>query len=135
MRLAMRYRVVCAVLVASVVALAPDFALARRVHASIGRQTNGNAQVCFNFSTLSPGVTRVPADDTLPECLQQHFVLPILWDTASDPGVQRTIRIYARRGSANLAPNCTATVVSPDGTMASSGSASITSTSYTPIDI
>lgn len=128
----MRHMAVFSVVLAVLLSLLPEFAEARRVPANIGRQSNGGVQVCYTFGIFpgSVGVTRI--NESSWECQQQHFVLPIVWDSPSAPGVQRTIRVFGKAGSAGL--NCTATIWL-NGSITSSGSGTITSTSYSSVNI
>jgi hypothetical protein len=113
---------------------AAEPAHARRVSASAGRQTNGLSRMCYSFGLVPGfvGVSRIQ-DDTF-ECLQQHFVLPIMFDNPSDPGVQRTVRLFGKRGSNNGSLGCSVQIWK-DGQIVSSNSGTITTNGYSSVDV
>jgi hypothetical protein len=111
-------------------------AFARTISASAGVQTSG-ASMCFRYNTSTGNVGAQKVSDSAGGCDSAFFVMPIVWETNSAPGVQRVVRVVGKRGSSSGTLTCQAINYTASGTIASQSSAlSITSnTSYSSIDL
>lgn len=116
--------------------LAAEHALARTISASAGVQTSG-ASMCFRYNTSAGNVGAQKVADSAGGCDSAFFVLPIVWETNSAPGVQRVVRVVGKRGSSSGSLTCQAINYTASGSVAAQSSAlSITSTtSYSGIDL
>lgn len=116
--------------------LAAPHALARTISASAGVQTSG-ASTCFRYNTSAGNVGAQKVSDSAGGCASAFFVIPIVWENNSGPGVQRVVRVVGKRGSTSGSLTCQAVNYTASGSVASQSSAlSITSTTtYSSINL
>jgi hypothetical protein len=120
-----------------VLTVAGDRALARSTPANIGTQSNSTSpgNMCYQWGEI-PGFVGIQMLSNA-GCSTSHWTIPIAWENASPPGLNRTITVTGRTGSSSGFIQCQATVYDLNGNVASQSSApSITTIStYSSINL
>jgi hypothetical protein len=94
--------------------------------AAAGTQSNAGP-VCFLWGDSAPGsIGAVKIGGS--ECDFMHYVIPLYWRNFYSAGTTRTVRVRGKRADASSWISCTLYVVTSNGSIASSGGGSLTTT-------